>query len=253
MENTPIVSVFSSIQGEGLYVGRPHLFIRFAGCNLRCSYCDTPEGLARPEYCRIETAPFSKTSHKCRNPVEIGYLLHTIKRLNTLFPHYHAITLTGGEPLLHTAFLKVLLRYLRRLKIPILLETNGALPEQLKEVISLIDIISMDIKMPSDMNRKQDIWKATKEFLKISTRKNINTYIKIVITQSTKSADCQKASGIIAGINKNTQVVLQPVSAVRKVIKTPSLDQIIRTHNMFTKQLSDVRIIPQVHRMMGWK
>ena len=110
MANSPIVSVFSSIQGEGLYVGRPHLFIRFAGCNLNCSYCDTPEGLAIPEYCRIETAPFSQISHKCRNPVETGYLLHTIKRLTALFPRYHAIALTGGEPLLHTTFLKVLLR-----------------------------------------------------------------------------------------------------------------------------------------------
>lgn len=253
MANTPIVSVFSSIQGEGLYVGKPHLFIRFAGCNLRCSYCDTPKGLKIPEYCRIETAPFSQTSHKCRNQVETGYLLHTIKRLTALFPHYHAIALTGGEPLLHTTFLKVFLRYLRRLKIPIMLETNGALPERLKEVINLIDFVSMDIKLPSDMNRKQDIWKATKEFLKLSDRKNINTYIKIVITQSTKSGDCQKASGIIAGINKNIPVVLQPASAVRSGTKTPSLSQIIRIHNMFTKELSDVRIIPQIHRIMGWK
>ena len=38
--------VFSSIQGEGLYVGDRHLFVRFAGCNLNCQYCDTPDSRA---------------------------------------------------------------------------------------------------------------------------------------------------------------------------------------------------------------
>ncbi|MDX9694125.1 MAG: 7-carboxy-7-deazaguanine synthase QueE, partial [Methanothermobacter sp.] len=39
----PIMEVFSSIQGEGLLVGCRQIFIRFAGCNLNCKYCDTPE------------------------------------------------------------------------------------------------------------------------------------------------------------------------------------------------------------------
>lgn len=39
----PIFEVFSSIQGEGKLIGRRQIFIRFAGCNLDCVYCDTPE------------------------------------------------------------------------------------------------------------------------------------------------------------------------------------------------------------------
>src|SRR3989339_2270889 len=39
----PISEVFSSYQGEGIFVGQPQVFIRFCGCNLRCGYCDTPE------------------------------------------------------------------------------------------------------------------------------------------------------------------------------------------------------------------
>ena len=35
-----IVEIFSSIQGEGLYIGERHLFIRFKDCNLNCTYCD---------------------------------------------------------------------------------------------------------------------------------------------------------------------------------------------------------------------
>jgi 7-carboxy-7-deazaguanine synthase len=36
-----ITEIFLSIQGEGLQSGLPTLFIRFSGCNLRCTYCDT--------------------------------------------------------------------------------------------------------------------------------------------------------------------------------------------------------------------
>ncbi len=36
-----ISEIFSSIQGEGLYLGKRHIFVRFFGCNMRCAYCDT--------------------------------------------------------------------------------------------------------------------------------------------------------------------------------------------------------------------
>jgi 7-carboxy-7-deazaguanine synthase len=39
--------IFVSFQGEGAHVGRRHLFVRLAGCNIRCRYCDTPDSLDR--------------------------------------------------------------------------------------------------------------------------------------------------------------------------------------------------------------
>ncbi|MEW6026203.1 MAG: 7-carboxy-7-deazaguanine synthase QueE [Planctomycetota bacterium] len=251
MAESPIVSVFSSIQGEGLHLGRPHLFIRLAGCNIRCSYCDTPEGLTIPKYGRIETRPFGNTFRKCPNPVDGDYLLNAIKRLAARFSHYHAIVLTGGEPLVHSAFLKSFLRPLRRLRIPVMLETNGTLPEQLNKVINLVDIISMDIKTPSDINGYGKIWAKTRRFLNLANRRN--TYIKVVVTDNTNISDCRKAAGIIARVNRNIPLILQPVSAVRKSIRTPLLTQIIRIHNIFTKELADVKIIPQMHKIAGWR
>ena len=39
--DAPIIEIFSSIQGEGLLIGERQIFVRFAGCNLDCTYCDT--------------------------------------------------------------------------------------------------------------------------------------------------------------------------------------------------------------------
>jgi organic radical activating enzyme len=246
-----LVSVFSSIQGEGLYAGQPHLFIRLAGCNLRCAYCDTPESRTGPEYGRIETAPFSKTSHKYRNPVESGYLLHTIKRLNTLFPHYRAIALTGGEPLQQSAFLAQLLPGLRRFKIPILLETNGTQPEKLREIIRLVDIVSMDVKMPPDCG-PDDFWAATSAFLATARRHKKKSYAKIVLTGRTAPNDCRKAARLLRTADKHIPVILQPATALKNGVQAPDKKQLMNACNIFTSQCRNVRIIPQIHRMMGW-
>jgi 7-carboxy-7-deazaguanine synthase len=38
-----ITEVFLSIQGEGVHAGDEHIFVRFHGCNMRCTFCDTPQ------------------------------------------------------------------------------------------------------------------------------------------------------------------------------------------------------------------
>ena len=55
-----LVEVFSSIQGEGMLVGHRQVFVRTYGCNLRCTYCDSPETLKEsgsPPVCRVEETP----------------------------------------------------------------------------------------------------------------------------------------------------------------------------------------------------
>lgn len=248
----PLISVFSSVQGEGIYAGQPHLFVRFAGCNLRCSYCDTAEAQATPEYGQIENSPFGAKSNKYRNPVSAGILSRLIRRLAASFPHYQSIALTGGEPLLQAAFLKYWLPGIRRLKIPILLETNSTLPERLGEIIRLIDTVSMDIKMPSDCG-EYDGWEPAEEFLNMARRYRKNTCVKIVLTGRTRLSDCQKAARIIRAAGNNAAVILQPVTAPDKTIKTPGEKQLMDVYNIFTHRNLNVRIIPQIHRIIGWK
>ena len=142
-----VVEIFKSIDGEGIRVGYPVTFIRLAGCNLRCNYCDTKYS--------YEDEKFTEMT-----PQEIYIKVYKLggKR----------ITLTGGEPLIHKD-VKVLVDLLIQKGYEVNIETNGSV-----DITLFLDkhtIITMDYKCASsDMEdkmlldnisklRKQDVLK----------------------------------------------------------------------------------------------
>ena len=74
--------IFSSIQGEGIYAGRRMLFVRFAGCNLRCRYCDTRKALEAGPSFRFEESPSSGKFKKRPNPITEKELFEICKALD---------------------------------------------------------------------------------------------------------------------------------------------------------------------------
>src|SRR5215470_10314932 len=102
-----LVEVFSSIQGEGILVGRRQIFVRTYGCNLRCTYCDSPETLKEsgtPPQCRVETPSGSWNFRRIPNPVSACALTDIVA--GYLQEPHHSLSITGGEPLLHARFLE---------------------------------------------------------------------------------------------------------------------------------------------------
>ena len=96
MLSARVVEVFSSLQGEGPYVGVPQVFIRFELCNLHCRYCDTPESLVRQESARIRWKPFSEAPAEERpNPVSLVDLLEILELIDPPEAAHHSISLTG--------------------------------------------------------------------------------------------------------------------------------------------------------------
>ena len=93
--------IFYSVQGEGRWTGRPALFVRFSGCNLRCPFCDT-------EF----------YSYKEMTPEDI------IDELQRLSDRCRFIVLTGGEPTLQVTPAFVNLLHIHGYYIA--METNGA-------------------------------------------------------------------------------------------------------------------------------
>ena len=143
-------SIFSSIQGESSFAGYPCLFIRFAGCNLNCSYCDS----------------------RFNRDVSTGTLLTQIQILKEVRKsRLKHVCLTGGEPLLQKGLKSLALRLLYS-GYSVSLETNGS--------ISISDMpknmhIVMDIKCPGSGESKY-FYRENLELLKPSDD------IKFVIT-----------------------------------------------------------------------
>ena len=166
-----IIDVFSSIQGEGLYVGQPHLFIRFWDCNLKCGYCDTDYRGAYAE-------------------MGVSELEGRVSQLLVERGPHDAVSLTGGEPLLWWRFLTALLPRLKAMGQRTYLETNGTLPDALSEVLEWIDVIAMDLKPPS-ATADRPTWAEHTAFLDaaLRARKPPELFIKVVVTPDTTEAD----------------------------------------------------------------
>lgn len=181
-----INEIFSSIQGEGPWVGMRQVFIRLAGCNLQCSYCDTHRE-PKPRSWRVECLPGSGIFEERCNPAGVQKLAAEVNSFH--LARHHGISLTGGEPLLQADYLRQLIPLLGKTRRGIYLETNGTLHEELKNIIDLIDIIAMDIKLPGTSGAGQ-LWEEHARFIKVaSTRK---MFVKIVVDNQTQVDDPTK-------------------------------------------------------------
>ena len=120
-----VVERFVSINGEGAHAGELAAFIRFKGCNLCCSYCDTSWA----------NEPDAKAS-----PTSVEELVRWVKAVNV-----RNVTLTGGEPLLQKD-IEPLVAALKDYRVEI--ETNGSVPLSRLAEIEHRPVFTMDYKLP---------------------------------------------------------------------------------------------------------
>ena len=74
-----LVEVFSSVQGEGPYIGYKQLFMRFSDCNLNCNYCDT--NYKESDTVRIEQTATKQDFELIPNPIDIDSIFYYLKKL----------------------------------------------------------------------------------------------------------------------------------------------------------------------------
>lgn len=129
MNKYNVVEKFASINGEGKKSGQLAVFIRFAGCNLRCSYCDTM------------WANTGDVKYEVMNSEEIyNYIKDT---------GINNVTLTGGEPLMQDNIKELLLFLSKDSSLDVEIETNGSV-----DIRGFLDIsqnsprLTMDYKLP---------------------------------------------------------------------------------------------------------
>ena len=235
--------IFVSFQGEGAHVGRRHLFIRLAGCNLRCRYCDTPDSLERTlaytVYGDAEPVSF-------RNPVDAGALSDLVRLMIKRHGPLDALAVTGGEPLTQSEFLAAFLAA-GRFAIPVLLETNGVLPRRLPEVLPLIDIISMDLKLPSNTGESA-FWDEHAAFLELARTKDL--YVKIVVDEHTSDTDIEQAVILLSTVRPMVPIFLQPMTDTDGHVVI-GVDQLTHFYSLMRARVPTLRVLPQTHKLLG--
>jgi organic radical activating enzyme len=246
-----VVEIFSAIQGEGIHVGRRQLFLRLAGCNLACDYCDQPEVRRVPAPALIERTAGRRDFIAARNPLGVERSARAILRLDRPRGMHQAVSLTGGEPLMQAGFLAALLPILRRAGLRVLLETNGTRPEEYRALRHLVDIVSMDLKLRSATGCAMPA-KAHRQFLRLAARRGREVYVKAVVSSRTTDKEVARAAGLIAAIQRSVPLVLQPVT--RRGPRTPAPPdpaRLLELQAAAGKVLPDVRVIPQTHKIIG--
>ena len=224
-----INELFFSVQGEGIFVGYPQVFIRFAGCNLSCRYCDLSQNLPVKNFTAREL---------------VTRILTIIKKNEGV----HSVSLTGGEPLLQTDFLTGFLPLLKRKKVPVYLETNGTLPEEVKKIGKYLDFIAMDLKLPSATGQDAP-WRAHRYFLQECQNLPSQIFVKVVVTNRTDSGEINYAAKLVRKINSKTTLTIQP-ALDRNGRPEISGQKLIRLFQAVFKILPTTRLIPPVHQFL---
>jgi 7-carboxy-7-deazaguanine synthase len=250
----PVAEIFSSVQGEGPYVGVRQVFVRTYGCDLRCSYCDTPASRAETGPCRIEEAPGGDVWTDVENPVEAPLVLHVMSEMGDALARHHSVSITGGEPLLHPGFVAELAAGAHELGLRVYLETNGQRPEELAEVIEHVDIVAMDAKLPSTQVEEADLDAAafierSMDFLRVALRREV--FVKVICAADAEEAEIIEVARGVAKQSPDVTLVLQPVTPRYRGEDAIGAAELLRLQDRAAGHLRDVRVIPQCHRMLG--
>lgn len=226
----PVIEIFSSFQGEGLLIGERQIFVRFAGCNLNCKYCDTEDS----------------KSEKSGKLMTVDEVCREINKILT--PDCNTISFTGGEPSLYPEFIS---EVSKNFNLNIMLETNGTLPENINKIKQL-NLVSLDIKLPEHFNGNfnDDILLNEIKSVNLLREKSISVYCKVVILPSTKIESfkevIEKLSKNISN-KSNLKIIIQPSSPLKE---WKDINFRLFEYSEVVGQYFDVSTIFQLHKIL---
>lgn len=237
----PVLAIFASIQGEGAYVGEPQVFVRLAGCPLRCRWCDTPSSWA------VTGAPEEVSTVAERVRAEDGARPRTV-------------SITGGEPLLWPAFVRELARALAPRRVH--LETAGAHPDALARVLDRVDHVSLDLKLPLDLDPPEEVDEAgaapaprdAQQWREVRRRAlalvaGRDACGKLLLSGGRAPADFAPLLDDVAELAPELLLVVQPVTPMHGVPAPSTAELFALVEEVRARGLS-VRALPQVHRAL---
>lgn len=197
------IESFGTVDGPGI-----RFVIFMQGCALKCKYCHNRD----------------TWDINGGNLVSIDELLDKIERYKAyILPSGGGVTVTGGEPLLQVKFLINLFKELKKRNIPTAIDTSGMvdITDDIKELLSLTDLVLLDIKHINDEKCKDLVGFSNKkelEFARYLSDNNIPVWIRQVIIHgiTDDEEDLLKLKEFIGSLNNVKKVELMPYHELGK-------------------------------------
>lgn len=203
--------IFSSIDGEGIRTGELATFIRLAGCNLRCRYCDTEYAL----------------DNNFGSEMNITEILNEVKKYKN-----RNITLTGGEPLAHKETNKLVEELIKN-NYFVNIETNGSI--DIEPYIGKC-LITMDYKCKSSLMEKTMLLSNLEKLSETDV-------LKFVI--NSEDFDCIEK--ILRDFNIKSYIYISPIF---NEINLPDIVEFMKKCNEKGIDMSKVRMQVQLHKII---
>ena len=231
-----LFEIFTSVEGEGILFGTKTLFVRLAGCPFTCFYCDTKESLP------LDSGKEYTIDEACK-------LIDT-----TLQNQTYKVNFTGGDPLIQHHAVAELAKHIQSKKIPTYLESSCFDSERFNNILPFIDIVKIEFKTKDsdfvDSKHYERLIENAIRCLESSVSAKKTTYIKIVVSSKTKSEDLKSLVDKIFHVVSKDQIdgfVIQPTFGVAE----PSLDLLLELYDIVYPYYGDVKVVPQLHKLIG--
>lgn len=224
--------IFNTVQGEGSLLGTPSTFLRLWGCNQSCAWCDT-KGSWKPG------SKFEEVSVD-----DVGRRLKALP----ILPH---LVVTGGNPMLQAEELEELLVWNIPQETHVTIETNAFGREsfhRLKKVADRQMTLMWSLSPKLHDWDEEGVW-----FFLQDTRVLRSAQVKIVLTGELDSAVAEHRVKDILIYTENLRlprpkIILQPEY---KSMKFGGTNAAVKLADHFSRQGIDVRVVPQVHKMLA--
>lgn len=241
--------IFVSLQGEAGEVGRPQVFLRLAGCPLRCTYCDTPRSWRRRPSWELHAAGLTQER---QNPIRGEDLQRALLDLCAQYglqPSAATLAVTGGEPLEQTDFLAA---WLPSWPGRVLLETAGLWPDRLARLLPAVHFVSLDWKLDGTLRAGAEL-RAPRACLELAARAPHapQTWVKLVLTADVSDAVLAAALREIAAAAPGMRVFLQPATPRGGGAEPPAAARLLGWAIEHGGLALDLRVLPQTHPLLG--
>ena len=231
-----LYEIFTSVEGEGILYGTKTLFVRLAGCPFTCFYCDTKEALP------MDSGKEYTISEAC-NLID--------KKLED---KTYKVNFTGGEPLIQFEAVSEMAKHVKTKNIPTYLESSCYDSEKFSKVLPFIDYAKIEFKTSEaefvDKEHYSKLIQNAVNCLKEAISLKKITYIKIVVSSKTELKSFKE---LIEMIFKNVTkdrlegFTIQPTFGIAE----PKLEQLLNFYDLVYPFYPEVRVVPQLHKLIG--